>query len=215
MKGLAPHTEIIFERVSSLECIKPFVLVGGTALSLQIGSRLSEDLDFMRWRTSKNERMDVNWPVIKRELETIGTVETMNLMDFDHVEFVVDGVKLSFYASSRYSPVIQPIQMLNNLRIADIKSIGVMKMEVLLRRANFRDYYDIYSILVAGVDINEIMHQALDYSGHQLKSKQLMALLTNGNRFSRDSRFEQMSPLYSVTPQEIEQYIKCLLLENR
>ena len=139
----------------------------------------------------------------------------MNLMDFDHVEFVVDGVKLSFYASSRYSPVIQPIQMLNNLRIADIKSIGVMKMEVLLRRANFRDYYDIYSILVAGVDINEIMHQALDYSGHQLKSKQLMALLTNGNRFSRDSRFEQMSPLYSVTPQEIEQYIKCLLLENR
>jgi hypothetical protein len=80
MKGLAPHTEIIFERVSSLECIKPFVLVGGTALSLQIGSRLSEDLDFMRWRTSKNERMDVNWPVIKRELETIGIVETMNLM---------------------------------------------------------------------------------------------------------------------------------------
>ncbi len=215
MKGLAPHTEIIFERVSSLECIKPFVLVGGTALSLQIGSRLSEDLDFMRWRTSKNERMDVNWPVIKRELETIGTVGTMNLMDFDHVEFVVDGVKLSFYASSRYSPVIQPIQMLNNLRIADIKSIGVMKMEVLLRRANFRDYYDIYSILVAGVDINEIMRQALDYSGHQLKSKQLMALLTNGNRFNRDSRFEQMSPLYSVTPQEIEQYIKCLLLENR
>lgn len=215
MKGLAPHTAIIFERVSSLECIKPFMLVGGTALSLQIGSRLSEDLDFMRWRTSKNERMDVNWPVIKKELETIGTVETMNLMDFDHVEFVVDGVKLSFYASSRYSPVIQPIQMLNNLRVADIKSIGVMKMEDLLRRANFRDYYDIYSILVAGVDINELMCQALDYSGHQLKAKQLMALLTNGSRFNRDSRFEQMSPLYSVTAQEIEQYIKCLLLKNR
>lgn len=37
MKGLAPHTQQVFEAVSKLECIKPFLLVGGTALSLQIG----------------------------------------------------------------------------------------------------------------------------------------------------------------------------------
>ncbi len=36
MIGLAPHTKDIFEAVSKLECIKPFTLVGGTALSLQI-----------------------------------------------------------------------------------------------------------------------------------------------------------------------------------
>lgn len=53
MKGLASHTEKIFESVSKLECIKDYILVGGTALSLQIGTRLSEDLDFMRWRTHK------------------------------------------------------------------------------------------------------------------------------------------------------------------
>jgi len=34
MKGLAPHTEQLFERIAALDCIKPFVLVGGTALSL-------------------------------------------------------------------------------------------------------------------------------------------------------------------------------------
>nr|WP_018338184.1 nucleotidyl transferase AbiEii/AbiGii toxin family protein [Butyricimonas synergistica] len=51
MKGLAPRTGEIFESVSRLECIKPYILVGGTALSLQIGTRQSEDLDFMRWRT--------------------------------------------------------------------------------------------------------------------------------------------------------------------
>ena len=50
MKGLAPHTEQIFERISRLECIQPFVLVGGTALSLQLGTRQSEDFDFMKWR---------------------------------------------------------------------------------------------------------------------------------------------------------------------
>ncbi len=50
MDGLAPHTGKIFDAISELECIKPYILVGGTALSLQIGTRQSEDLDFMRWR---------------------------------------------------------------------------------------------------------------------------------------------------------------------
>ncbi len=52
MNGLAPKTSELFEAVSRLECIKPFVLVGGTALSLQLNHRQSEDLDFMKWRTT-------------------------------------------------------------------------------------------------------------------------------------------------------------------
>ena len=211
MKGLAPHTEQLFERIASLECIKPFVLVGGTALSLQLGTRLSEDLDFMKWRTSRDEVMEVGWPTIKQELESIAKLENMNLMDFDHVEFTVDGVKLSFYATGRYAPPMQAIPLLHNLRIADVKAIGAMKMEVLLRRANFRDYYDIYSILQSGTNLQEMMQMALEHSGHRLKSKQLIALLTNGARFNRDSRFEQMSPMYSVSALEIEEYIKSLL----
>ena len=208
MKGLAPHTAHTFESISQLECIKPFVLVGGTALSLQLGTRLSEDLDFMKWRTSKDEKMEVGWPEIKKELESIGTVEYMNLMDFDHVEFIVQGVKLSFYATSRYAPPMQPVTCLNNLRIANVQAIGVMKMEVMLRRANFRDYYDIYSILKAGEDIHEMIRMALEHSEHRLKSKQLLSILTNSSRFLRDSHFEQLSPIYTVSPKEIESYIK-------
>lgn len=41
MNGLAPQTSEVFERITSLECIKPFVLVGGTALSLQLNKRQS------------------------------------------------------------------------------------------------------------------------------------------------------------------------------
>ena len=48
MKGLAPHTLQVFEAVSKLDCIKSYLLVGGTALSLQMGTRQSQDLDFMR-----------------------------------------------------------------------------------------------------------------------------------------------------------------------
>ena len=61
MISLAPHTTAIFDKAIQLDCIKPYYLVGGTALSLQLGTRMSEDLDFMRWRTSKAERMEVAW----------------------------------------------------------------------------------------------------------------------------------------------------------
>ena len=82
----------------------------------------------------------------------------------------------------------------------------------LLRRSNFRDYYDIYSILKSGVPINDLVSLALTYSGHKLKSKNLLAMLTNGSRFTRDSHFEQLAPIYAVTAQEIEDYIKFCLL---
>jgi hypothetical protein len=54
MKGLSLHSEGIFEQVSKLDCVKNYTLIGGTALALQLGHRLSEDLDFCKWRKSKN-----------------------------------------------------------------------------------------------------------------------------------------------------------------
>lgn len=141
MNGLAPHTSRIFDAITALECIKPYVLVGGTALSIQLGTRLSEDLDFMSWRKTKNDKREVNWPVIKKELETIGTVDSLDILDLNHVEFVVNGVKISFYANPNYSPLQKKIHLRNNLQLADITSIGAMKMEVMLRRSKFRDYY--------------------------------------------------------------------------
>ena len=215
MKGLAPHTQRIFESVAVLECIKPYILVGGTALSLQICTRQSEDLDFMKWRTSKDESPEVDWYHIEKELETIGEIQSRNLLDMDHVEFVLEGVKLSFYSSPKYSPVKEPIPCLYNLRIADIRSIGAMKMEVMMRRSNFRDYYDIYSILKTGISIWEMVSIALDYSGHRLKTKNILAILTNGARFRRDERFSQLSPIYQVTTEEIECYIKDCLSQSK
>lgn len=212
MKGLAPYTQAIFEAVSNLECIKPYLLVGGTALSLQIGTRQSEDLDFMKWRTSKTENMEVAWFQIEKELASVGEIQHKDILDIDHVEFLVSGVKLSFYACPKYSPVNNPVNYLNNIRLADVRSIGAMKMEVMLRRSNFRDYYDIFSILKSGVSINDLISLALSYSGHRLKSKNLLAMLTNSNRFTRDVGFDQLQPVYSVTAQEIEEFIKFSLL---
>lgn len=212
MKGLATRTGEIFEAVSRLECVKSYILVGGTALSLQIGTRQSEDLDFMRWRTNKSEKMEVAWYQIEKQLATIGEIQHKDILDIDHVEYLVSGVKFSFYACDKYSPVNNPIDLLNNVSLADVKSIGVMKMELMLRRSTFRDYYDIYSILKSGVPIQDMISLALTYSGHKLKSKNLLAILTNGKRFTRDAQFEQLKPIYPVTAQDIEKYIKSCLI---
>lgn len=211
--SLAPHTGQIIEAVSRLECIKPFVLVGGTALSIQLKTRQSEDLDFMRWKQGQTDTLDIGWPAIQRELETIGKIEDIQVTGFDQVLFVVTGVKISFYAAPRKRiPTMMEIPYLNNIRMADVESIGVMKMEAMMRRSKFRDYYDIYSILKSGVDIHKLIPMALEHSGHRLKTKGLMAMLTNGDLFRKDEQFKQLKPVYDVSARDIEEYIKEQLL---
>lgn len=213
MIGLAPHTEKLFEAVTKLECIKPYVLVDGTALSLQLGARMSEDLDFMSWIEKKGDKCEVAWRQIEKELSSIGQIQSMDILDIDHVEYIVDGVKLSFYACNKKSPIQDKIHIMNNLVLADTLSIGAMKMEVMLRRSNFRDYYDIYTLLREGILLQDMIRLASSYSNHLLKTKNLLAMLTNGARFNRDAHFELLQPKYKISPIEIEEYIKQLLKE--
>jgi hypothetical protein len=44
MKGLSPDTEFVFNSIKRFEIFKDYILIGGTALSVQIDHRLSEDL---------------------------------------------------------------------------------------------------------------------------------------------------------------------------
>ena len=215
-KSLAPHTGKVFEAISRLECIKPFTLVGGTALSLQIEKRQSEDLDFMKWLTKKSEKPEVNWPAIKRELESVGEIRDYEVGDLGFVSFDFEGVRLSFYAAPRKAiPSMQRILYLNNMYIADMASIGAMKMEAMLRRSKFRDYYDIYSILKEGIDIQKMIDAALEHSDHKLRTRGLLAMLTNGSRFIKEKSFEELLPVYDVSPYDIQEYIKQKLLENK
>ena len=207
--SLAPQTGRLIEAVSRLDCIKPFVLVGGTALSIQLKTRQSEDLDFMRWKQGKDDTLDIGWPNIQHELETIGEVQDVQVAGFDQVLFVVDGVKISFYAAPRKRiPTMREVPYLNNIRLADIESIGVMKMEAMMGRSKFRDYYDIYSILRNGADIHKLIPMALEHSGYKLKTKGLMAMLSNGELFRKDEGFLQLQPIYNVNSKDIEEYIK-------
>ncbi len=206
-KGLTEKINAIIDQVATLESIKPYILAGGTALAMQIGHRKSEDLDFMLWRKSKIEKPMVDWAAIEKELiEKIGEIEHFNMLGFDQVEFMVAGVKFSFYVSDNYCPVSEPVSYLGNIRLADIYAIMAMKMEVMLRRMKMRDYYDIYAILKEGYDISEGIDAALKYSQHKLKTKNIVMMLLS-NRFMSDENFEQLAPKYNVSKEEIREYI--------
>ena len=206
-QGLTAKVEAIIDKIAELECIKPYLLCGGTALAMQIGHRMSEDLDFMMWRISKTEKPEVNWNAIERELVAkVGEIESFNMLGFDQVEFVVEGVKLSFFVSDNLSPVTEPIEYIGNIRLADIESIMVMKLEVMLRRMKFRDYYDIYCILREGHSIHRSIEHSLKYSRHRLSTKNVIAMLLGG-QFIADDNFATLQPKYSVTKEEIREYI--------
>lgn len=206
-QGLTVNIDAIIEQMAQMECIKPYILCGGTALAMQIGHRKSEDLDFMMWRISKTEKPEVNWNLIEKELtEKIGAIENFNMLGFDQVEFRVKGVKFSFFVSENYSPISNPVDYMGNIRLADIESIMAMKMEVMLRRMKFRDYYDIYSIIKEGYSINDGIEKALKYSRFRLSKKNLVAMLLSG-KFVPDENFSTLEPKYDIDKEGIRNYI--------
>lgn len=206
-KGLTKNIDAIIDKVAALESIKPYILAGGTALAMQIGHRKSEDLDFMMWRKSKTEKPEVDWTTIEKELkEKIGEIENFNMLGFYQVEFIVAGVKFSFYVSDNYCPVSDPAPYLGNIRLADIYSIMAMKMEVMLRRTKMRDYYDIYSILKEGYEISKGIEAAKRYSQHKLNSKNIVMMLLS-DRFMSDENFGHLESKYKVSNEDIRNYI--------
>jgi len=213
MNGLTYNSEKIFEAVSLLDCIKDYTLIGGTAISLQIGKRLSEDMDFCRWSTNiKKDKPTVDWPRIKKELETIGKIDKLDVLGFDHVNFVVNSVKISFLTKQKnLSPVKNLVPVLNNIKAADLGSLGSMKVELVLLRSNFRDYYDIYSLLKEGLSLKAIVEGAATYSNHTLNIRDALSFLSNGINYKKGKDFDLLNPVYDISNKEIEDLIKSII----
>jgi len=213
MQGLSDETIRIFEPVSKLNCIKEYILIGGTALALQTGHRLSEDLDFCKWPLPG--KSDIDWPQILIELSSIFNKIEPDILGFNQVNFYADNTKLSFYSNQLYkSPVKEPIIFLNNIRIPEFETIGAMKLEVMLRRSIFRDYYDIYSIIKEGISLKSMINGATQYSNHILKTKDILNFISDGSNFRKDKQFDLLKPKYKVSEKEIEDFIKSIILKE-
>jgi hypothetical protein len=208
MNGLTPHTEKIFKEISLLECVKDYILMGGTALALQLNHRLSEDLDFCRWHKTKKERLIVDWHTIQQQLSTVGETK-IAVLDATQCDFLVDGVRITFLDDNKFKQPqgLQKVHYLNNIYIADIETIAVMKLEVMTHRNQFRDYYDIYSILKSGVSLSDILAQTGVYTFHNLRTRDILAVLLNAQQPPLDTNFSAMLPIYNISFEEIKQFL--------
>ncbi len=75
IQGLTPMSLKVFEDIKKSDLFQEYILIGGTALSLQINARLSEDLDFCKWqddpRINKSGRFSLHRMKTKGILSTI------------------------------------------------------------------------------------------------------------------------------------------------
>ena len=115
-----------------------FYLAGDTALSLQLGHRLSVDLDFF------SPTKDI--PTIRAELENAlaGFHVTLSDSSWGNLVYLVKGIRVGFYGYG--FPLVSPLVKVDGVRLASIEDIALMKLDAMLSRAARKDFYDLYFI---------------------------------------------------------------------
>lgn len=216
MEGLSNPARQIINLLSTLEILNEYQLIGGTALSLQINHRLSEDLDFCRWVPSKDVKYGINAKQIHLELkDKFGEVE-INHLDFFQVNFVINdpGVRITFYHTDLRKPNLHPLHLLGNIFIASKEVLGGSKLYVITQRNEIRDYYDVYILLKNDhAKLEDIIEQAQNLSS-EANPRSLFRKPSKFNiaRFDLD-RFEYLNPRYKVEHDQYQQFFNNLALE--
>lgn len=130
-------TALLIEKLKLLSELKTFYLSGGTALSLQLGHRESEDLDFF-------SQADFKPDAIQQELLSIGSLES-TYIDNVTLNTFLEGVKLQFlhypYA------LLEETVVWNDLRLSSIIDIACTKLITISARGSKKDFIDLYEIL--------------------------------------------------------------------
>ncbi|MBK8605079.1 MAG: nucleotidyl transferase AbiEii/AbiGii toxin family protein [Saprospiraceae bacterium] len=135
---IEPGTLDILIKCMKLPSLAPFILVGGTAPSLQYGHRMSIDVDFF----GTVDQLDSE--AIKTELDSIGNTifssESSVMLGFYVNQVKVDIVKY------KYKLIENPI-IIDSIRMAHPKDIGAMKLAAVSGRGKKKDYYDLFFLL--------------------------------------------------------------------
>jgi hypothetical protein len=126
-----------------------FYLAGGTALALQLGHRVSVDLDWMHDEPISETLL----PAVERTYA--GRQLDVRVNNSAELTFFADGVKVTFlhYPFRLLFPTIE----CGKVSLAALRDIAGMKAYAIGRRAAFKDYVDIYFILKHGVDLNGVI----------------------------------------------------------
>ena len=130
----------LLKKISEVVSIKDYYMVGGTALSLQLGLRESYDFDFCVKSEFNNE-------ILLDELKSIGNVEVIQNQK-GTCDVLLNGVQVSFfYYPNKVLAEFTKAKEMPNLNIASILDIAVMKLVAIGGRGAKKDFFDLYKII--------------------------------------------------------------------
>lgn len=114
-----------------------FYLAGGTALAIQLGHRLSIDLDWFSAREFSNSR-------IKEKLSGLGRFGLTG-EDDGTIHGILDDVRVTFL---RYKyQLLFPLVDFDGIKLANERDIAAMKIDAVSSRGSKKDFIDLYFLL--------------------------------------------------------------------
>ena len=213
-QGLRAETIPVFETVSQMEIVKGLYLCGGTAQSLQMMHRKSEDLDFELLGIRK-ERPMLDFAAISNEVSKAYPDCRKEFLSKNQMQVFVNGnVKLSFYRPENSVPELGKGFVYHNIVTPSLQELLGMKLFTIAVRSAFRDYYDIYSLLREGYDLAKGVEYAGKFSRHAIHSKRIYSILLNENYFSKPQGFDLLEPKYDVSTEDIANFIRQYISDN-
>lgn len=131
-------TLALIHRLMADENLADFYLVGGTALSLKLGHRISIDIDLFIGR-------DFDSSEISEHLKKVyGLTDEKTVKN--GVFGFIDDVKVDFI--SHQYPLIKSVELTSGIRMLSLEDIGAMKLSAIVQNGSrIKDFIDVYSLL--------------------------------------------------------------------
>jgi predicted nucleotidyltransferase component of viral defense system len=152
---LIEATQRLWEIFKEKPELNGFVLIGGSALALQIHHRRSEDLDFA-WPYGKLPREALDnlirsTPSLQFILDQNEAAEReaedCNLDLADHSQnYLVDGVRVTFFKSPDAESRLLQGSESDQVRVAKVPEIFALKALASADRSKSRDWFDLYTL---------------------------------------------------------------------
>lgn len=187
---------ILLELIENCTFLNKYVLVGGSALTLHLCHRKSEDLDFFTYDNSFNKKE------IFEYLKKFQNHEILN-QDDDQIDVLINNVNVTFF-NAKWS-FLKPIKK-SNFNLASIESIAAMKVNVLFLRAKYRDYYDLYFIARNKLNLKEMFNCSLNImKGVNFK---LFAIALTYIDDLEDDNINHLEPVASLDKKKIRAFFQ-------
>jgi predicted nucleotidyltransferase component of viral defense system len=136
--ALPEKLKTILKKITLLMDQEKFYLAGGTGLALQIGHRISEDLDFFR-AIPFDENMLTS--LLKQGISSFEEI-----MAEKHTLWVIlDGVRCSFFFYE--VPLLFPPIPYEGLKVADWRDIIAEKFKTISQRGSKKDFFDVFAVV--------------------------------------------------------------------